>query len=289
METLVNFLKANEISSLITNESVIRSSYLSHYRDGDSDDTVEGFPCVAAIAETTTVNNVAYICYKTSSTDPEARGWCGNRKSSYWITVEDATKIMANTSSNLLALIRCNLPKELANLPINWDKELAFCRYRNGSGQFASGINYSVAYYKDQIQIEEEAWTCYIQQSSKSSTQVVGQWNINTGENTTASLIAYKKKVYFNEKMTILKEKGLTKKQAIAFMSTKISWKWEIVNDLSYILSQTHLPKDLFTRLSQCNSNEAYDKLCDNWQIDMFNEKTLPRKTSYAALIAALK
>lgn len=289
METLVNFVKTNDVSSLITAENVVKSSYHTHYRDGDSDNTVEGFPCNANVGTITDVDNIKYICYKATYTDPEARGWRGNTESSYWLTVEATKSFMKSTSANLLALIRCELPRELINLPINWATELSDCKYANHSGQFACGTNYSVAYYEDQIQIEEECWTSYIQQCSKSTTRVVGQWNIKTGENTTYLLVEYKKRQYFNEKVKLLQEKGLNKKQAFAFMGLKVSWKWEFLELKLSLVNNSVYQKQLFKELSEATSNAKFDKIAKNWGLDELCSFSHPRKTAYSKLIYAIK
>lgn len=102
----------------------------------------------------------------------------------------------------------------------------------------------------------------------------------------------YKKacnKAYYESCVEKLTEKGFNKSQIKKFMCSRARWKWEIVDNLLHILEQKYLPKDFFYDLSQCQSHRKYDTICQKWQVDMFNECSLPRKTAYAQLIADMK
>jgi hypothetical protein len=144
---------------------------------------------------------------------------------------------------------------------------------------YKSKSNYLIEYYKDQIQIFK----------NYSKKIVVGQWNTQTGENTTSLLIAYNKRVYFNESLILLQQKGLNKKQAIDFMNTKIYWKWEELKVKIELINRKELPKSVFLELSNCKSHSQFDKIARKWAIDEFEKTTLPRKVMYANLIANIK
>lgn len=295
LQTLNEFVEAggNAAKVLERHCSVVKSSYFEHYQDGDSDETVAGFNCKAAVGAITCLDGINYVCVRSYETSSEDRGWSGCRNSTYWVRLFNlhlyADKLLLDEATLMQSAVSIEGTsiESLLKLPINWTELIGH----------QSGITNSYSYMygrRVEIIVCDLYVTVHVIETRNSSTRQRG-WEyiagrvqyLKDGTDNTPAYVAYCNRKHYAEKLSALLADGISLADAKRWLKASSQWKHE--NSAAFCIEMAKLAnKKFWLELSGARGWNHASKIIQNAGLQLDWSLSFPRMTDQAALISQL-